>query len=212
MIEIIPGILEKDWDAIEKKILQVKSFAPAIHIDLIDGVFAPNTSFMNPEPFRRYSHDVLFELHLMVEDPLQYVEKWGKAGFRRFLGHVEMMPDQEAFLKSARKFGEAGLALNNTTALSALKVPLESFDVLLVMTVKAGFSGQSFQKEQLSKLREIASQTNIPVEVDGGINEMTIKDVCAEGAKRVVTTSFLFSSDPRKQYEILLKSLPIFSQ
>jgi ribulose-phosphate 3-epimerase len=203
MIEILPGILEKDWDSIEKKILQVKSFAPAIHIDLIDGIFAPNTSFLNPEPFKRYSQDMLLELHMMVENPLQYIETWGKAGFRRFLGHVEMMPDQETFLKSARKFGEAGLALNNTTALSALKVPLESLDVLLVMTVKAGFSGQSFQRRQLTKLREITSLTNIPVEVDGGINERTIKDVCSVGVRRVVTTSFLFSSTPEEQYAIL---------
>lgn len=203
MIEIIPGILEKDWDSIEDKILQVKHFASTIHIDLIDGIYAPNTTFMNPEPFSRYSQDMLLELHMMVEDPLQYVETWGKAGFRRFLGHIEMMPDQEAFLKTAKRFGEVGLALNNTTALSALKVPLESLDVLLVMTVKAGFSGQSFQRKQLSKLREITSQTNIPVEVDGGINERTIKDVYDVGVRRVVTTSFLFADSPWERYTIL---------
>lgn len=205
MIEIIPGILEKDWDSIEKKILQVRSFAEAIHIDLIDGIFAPNTSFLNPEPFKRYSQEIFLELHMMVENPLQYIENWGKAGFRRFLGHIEMMPDQEKFLKSAKEFGEAGLALNNTTALSSLKVPIESLDVLLVMTVKAGFSGQSFEKRQLAKLREITSQTNTPVEVDGGINEKTIKEVCNMGVRRVVTTSFLFSDSPWEQYKILEK-------
>lgn len=100
MIEIIPspGTEINDWSEMEKRIEIVKPFAKTIHIDVIDGKFADNTTFADPEPFKKYTSELFFEVHLMVENPSQYVEKWAAAGFRRFLGQVEKMPDQIAFV------------------------------------------------------------------------------------------------------------------
>src|SRR5690349_4941146 len=96
--EIIPAILEKDWATIEKKLEIVKPFAKTVHIDILDGKLFNNTTFMDPEPFKKYADDLFLEHHMMVEEPIQYLDEWAKAGFKRFIGHVEKMNDQAEFV------------------------------------------------------------------------------------------------------------------
>jgi ribulose-phosphate 3-epimerase len=212
-MEIIPGILEKEWGAIEKKIEAVKSFAQVIHIDILDGKFADNTTFLDPKPFKKYTSDILFEVHMMVDNPMQYLQPFADAGFKRFLGHVEKMPDVTAFIAKAQLLGEVGLAIDGPTSLEQVPVPYEDLDALLVMTIKAGFSGQSFTKEHLEKVKKAreGSYKNdelvvFPIEVDGGINDKTIVEAKHAGATRFITTSFLFGKeDPKKQYDILTR-------
>lgn len=201
MIEIIPGILEQEWAAIEKKIELVRPFAKTIHVDLLDGKFASNITFADPTPFAKYTSDITFELHMMVEDPLSHVEKWAKAGFRRFIGHVEKMPDQEEFVSKVQQFAQVGLALDGTTPLEALQVPLEDLDTILCMTIRAGFSGQTFQRDTLPRVKKLTSRFFAPIEVDGGINDTTIAQAYENGATRFVTTSYLFGNqNPRVAY------------
>jgi len=197
MFEIIPGILEKNWEEIEKKIEIVKPFAKSIHIDIIDGKFAPNTTFLDPTPFAKYSQDILFELHMMVKNPIQYLKPFADAGFRRFLGHIEKMPDQREFVAKAAKLGEVGLAIDGPTDLSRIKIPYEQLDSVLVMAIKAGWSGQKFNPEYLKKVEIIHSvQEGINIEVDGGINDRTILLAKNEGANKFVSTSFIFGVHP----------------
>ena len=209
MIEIIPGILEKEWSEIEKKIVLVRPFAKTIHIDLLDGIFAPNTTFADPKPFATYTNPsagsgLFFELHMMVDDPFQYLKPWADVGFRRFIGHVERMPDQAAFVARAEQLGEVGLAIDAKTPVEQVSIPLLDLDCLLVMTVKAGFSGQSFMQQNLEKVRAFRLQTTIPIAVDGGIIDETIRGACDAGANRFIATSFLFNaSDPQEQYRLL---------
>lgn len=204
MFEIIPGILEKDWGEIERKFEIYKPFAKSVHVDLLDGKFAPNISFLDPKPFLKYSRDFVLELHMMVEEPIKYLKPFADAGFARFIGQVEKMLDQEEFVAQAQLLGEVGLGIDSDTPVEAIKVPLDDLDSILVMTVKAGFSGQGFKSDSLEKVKELANRTTIPIEVDGGINDATIKAACAAGAKRFVATSFLFgSSTPAEQYQIL---------
>lgn len=196
MSAIIPGILEQEWDEIEKKIESVRSFAKVIHIDLLDGTFADNTSFSDPEPFRKYTNDFLFELHMMVDDPLRYVKSFADVGFRRFLGHIEMMPNQTDFVASAQAYGEVGLVLDAHTKLHDLTVSYEDLDALLVMTVKAGFSGQQFLPALLQKVRHVSEEDSfIPIEVDGGIRLDNLSSAYEAGARRFVITSALFGSE-----------------
>lgn len=195
MFEIIPGILEKEWVKIEEKIEKVKPFARTIHLDLLDGKFAENTTFLDPEPFKKYSSDITFELHMMVEDPLSYIEKWAQAGIRRFIGHIEKMPDQVAFVATAQRFGEVGLAIDGPTTLDNITVPFQDLDTILCMTIKAGFSGQSFQTEHLEKVKKLSQMFLSPIEVDGGINDKTILQAKDAGATRFITTSYLFGCD-----------------
>lgn len=205
-MEVIPGILEKDWNKIERKIELVRPFAKSIHIDIIDGKFAQNMTFLDPEPFAKYSKDIFFELHMMVDEPINYLDSFYKAGFKRFIGHIEKMSDQTEFVAKARLLGEVGLAVDGPTDPSLVKIPLSDLDCLLIMTIKSGASGQKFMPEYLKKietLRQIQGES-FAIEVDGGVNDQTILLAKNAGANRFAATSFIFNSEnPFGQYTLL---------
>ncbi len=205
--KIIPGILEKDWPVIEMKIQQVLPFAKAIHIDLIDGKFAPNTTFLDPAPFKKYTSDIPFELHMMVEEPINFLKPWADAGFQRFIGHIEKMSDQVEFVAKAQLLGEVGLGVDQDSEFDRVEVPFSDLDILLFMTVKAGASGQEFEEKNLEKIKKAREKSPIPIEVDGGINDQTILSVKQSGADRFVATSFIFKEIPQDQYKKLQETL-----
>ncbi len=209
MFEVIPspGTADKEWATIAEKIERVLPFARTIHIDVLDGKFAKNTTFSDPAPFAKYTKNAFFEVHLMVQDPLQYIQPFADAGFRRFIGQVEQMPDQLAFVTKAETLGEVGLAIDGKTELGALSVPLIDLDTILIMTINAGFSGQAFMEEKLQKVRDLKQKFFGPIEVDGGINEKTIPLGAKAGATRFVSTSSLFAAtDIVSQYHMLLEN------
>lgn len=205
MSAVIPGILENEWDKIREKIELVLPFTDSLHIDLLDGKFAENTTWLDPEPFAQYTKDKIFELHLMVDNPLQYVEPFAQAGFTRFLGHVEKMPDQQAFVAKAEQYGEVGLVIDAHTSLDRVQISYEDLDCLLIMTVKAGFSGQAFVGESLKKVQTLSEKHPfLTIEVDGGITKETLQEAYHSGARRFVATSAIFGSDdPKKAYHSL---------
>lgn len=206
MNEVIPGILEREWSAIEKKLELVKPFAKTVHVDIIDGKFAPNTTFLEPEPFKKYRDDFLLELHMMVENPISYLKSWADAGFERFLGHVEMMPDINEFVAEAKALGAVGLAIDGPTSLDALKnTNLNNLDCLLIMTIEAGESGRLFEEALLEKVRILKNNHGyLPIEVDGGINRETIIKAKEAGANRFISTSHLFGgSNIEEEFKIL---------
>jgi len=199
MAEIIPGILENNWSEIEKKLKIDKSFAKSVHIDILDGKFAPNTTFLDPTLFSKYSGELFLEVHLMVENPIQYLEPFAKAGFKRFIGQVECLrqpADQIEFITKTKLFGEVGLAIAMPTSLDLIKVPYKDLDCVLVMAVKAGNSGQKFNSECLKKIETLKSvKPDMKIEIDGGINDKTILLAKNVGANRFVSTSFIFGAD-----------------
>ncbi len=205
ILEVVPGILEKEWEAIEKKIEQVLPFTRTIHIDLLDGKFADNHTYTFPKPFEKYKDRVTLEVHMMVDNPIQYLEAYAAAGFTRFLGHIEKMPSQEDFVAKAEQLGEVGLALDKESRVEDINVSLQDLDALLVMSIKAGFSGQTFDPHLLDKVKKIRErEAFLPIEVDGGINGHTILEAKAAGATRFVTTSYLFGSEnPKEQFDKL---------
>jgi ribulose-phosphate 3-epimerase len=207
MFEIIPGILEKEWTEIEKKIETVKSFAKIIHLDVIDGQFAGNTTFLDPKPFQKYTKDIFFEVHLMVDEPINYLESFAHAGFKRFIGHIEKMSSQEEFVAKAESLGEVSLALDADSSVESLKAQYEDLDSVLIMSVKAGLSGQNFLPEVLAKVTTIKNSFPLPVEIDGGINNNTIIQAKNAGVERFVATSFIFSGDPKENYQKLLSAV-----
>lgn len=226
MYEIIPspGTENKTFDEIEKKIQSVQPFIKSIHIDLCDGKFAQNTTFADPEPFKEFikkmaatersgwvaeDTGILFEVHLMVEEPITYIKKWADAGFTRFIGQIEKMSSQEEFIAEAQLYGEAALALDKQSPVDAIKVPLSDLDAVLVMSIQAGFSGQKFEEALLEKVKKIREMEEfLMIEVDGGINDETIEIAEAAGANRFVATSFLFNLDtPENQYKLLEQKL-----
>lgn len=200
---IIPGILEQDVEIIDEKIDLVRHFAKTLHIDVIDGVFSPQTTIKDPQVFSKYKEEFNLEAHLMVNNPLEYLDAFANAGFRRFIGHIEMMQNIEEFIAKGQILGEVGLALDLNTDLGKITVPLDDLDVILLMGVKAGASGQAFNKSVLGKIKTLREKSFIPIEIDGGITDETIVLAKEAGANRFVTTSFLFSQNPIEAFEKL---------
>lgn len=189
-----PGTEIKEWEGIKKRLELVAPLVTTVHIDVVDGKFAENKTFADPSPFAAFSKELLLEVHLMVEDPISYIDDFAKAGFRRFIGQVEKMESQEAFVAKAQEVGEAGLALDGKTPVSALQVPLIDLDTVLIMTINAGFSGQELLPETLEKVKKLAERQEVPLEIDGGINDKTIQQGRQSGATRFVVTSAIFNA------------------
>lgn len=209
MNEVIPGINEVEWNEIERKLNTVLPFAKTVHIDLMDGIFVPRKTFDNPQAFAPFTNRALFEVHMMVNNPTEQLKSWAEAGFERFLGHIEMMPDPVEFIVQAQQYGAVGLAVDGPTSLDTLNpLNLNDLDCLLVMTIKAGESGRVFQEELLEKVKKIKETHGyLPVEVDGGINNETIVAAKEAGASRFITTSALFGAQNVEEEYINLTSL-----
>lgn len=200
---IIPTILEKNWEEIEKKFEIYKNFAKAVHIDFLDGKFEENTTFLDPSPFLKYSKYFDLEAHLMVDEPINYVEKLSNAGFKTFLGHIEKMNDQIEFVSKSQELGEVGLALDIDTQVSEIKVPLEDLDRILLMGVHLGASGRPFDERVIVKIKELRGKAFTDIEVDGGVNNETLPVLRQSGASMFCVNSFLFKGDPKKQFRLL---------
>jgi ribulose-phosphate 3-epimerase len=215
MFEIIPspGTENKEWSDIEKKVDLIRPFAKTIHIDVVDGIYSPNTTFADPTDFAKITKEFTCEIHLMVEEPINHLKKWADVGFQRFIGQIEKMSNQEEFVAEAQLLGEVVLALDKQSDVDALQVPLDDLDGLLVMTIQAGFSGQKFEEALLEKVKKLRAQTTLPIEVDGGMNDETALIAAAAGANRFVATSFLFSMEtPAKQFTLLQQALQVLEQ
>jgi ribulose-phosphate 3-epimerase len=206
MCDVIPGILEKSWEEVEAKIKLLSPFAKQLHIDVIDGKFVNNLTFLDPAPFDKYKDQFLLEVHLMVEEPINYLKPFAQAGFKRFLGHVEKMSSQEEFVAEGQLLGEVGLALDGPTDLSAIKVSYDDLDtVLFYVSDRVGFSGPPMLPEHLEKVKAFREKSNIPIEVDGGIKDTTILLAKNAGATRFVATSFISNTpDPKGAYDKLV--------
>src|SRR5258708_4313674 len=206
--QIIPGILEKGWVEIEKKVELIKTFSKKIHIDVIDGKFAPNQTFLDPAPFLKYANELYLEAHLMVEEPISYLDSFAKAGFRKFIGHIEKMTSQEEFVAKGELLGEVGLGLDLDTPVESITSSFEDLDSVLLMAVKTGESGQTFDPKIFEKIKNLRSKTFIPIEVDGGINDQNIVWCKDAGANIFFSTNYITGSEkPLDQYEKLQKLL-----
>lgn len=205
---IIPAILEKDWGEIEKKLEICREFARSVHIDFIDGKFTDNTSFFEFEPFKKYSEYFNLEAHLMVDQPETYLNDLSEAGFKTFIGHIEKMYDQVEFVARGEELGAVGLALDLDSPINKIQVPLDDLDKILVMTVKAGKSGQEFNEFIENKIKKLKARYLGVIEVDGGVSIETLPIAKNAGATSFCVTSHLFGEDPANNYrelESLLK-------
>ncbi len=184
--------------------------ADLLHIDVMDGHFAPNLT-MGADMIRgvrRHLPHVNLDVHLMVENPGHYVEPFAKAGASNFAFHVEVCEtfkpggiDGHALIEKAHTLGmTAGIVINPPTPVEALEPYLDAVDLVLVMSVNPGFSGQSFMPEVLDKARWVSERVNrhTRIEMDGGLNPQTAPLAAAAGVDTMVTASALFGSDDPK--------------
>lgn len=212
-MKVSASILSCDFSNMEKEISKVEnSDLDFLHIDVMDGHFVPNISF-GPhvvDCVKKISH-IPFETHLMIEYPLDFVEKFKSSDTIIF--HLESQNNPMDVIYTIKNMGKkVGISLKPKTDSLKIFPYLDQIDLVLIMTVEPGFGGQLFMKNQVKKikvLKEIIDNKNfkIDLEVDGGINETNAK-ICKEnGANIVVAGSYIFKSDNPEKSISLLKSI-----
>ena len=197
---IAPSILSADFLCLGDEITACKNAgADWIHIDVMDGHFVPNLT-MGPfivEHVRRGT-SLPVDVHLMIQDPENLLEAFAKAGASHLTVHVETCPDIVDTLNKIKSLGcKAGVTLNPATPASALATALPYADLVLVMTVHPGYSGQSFMPEMLPKIAEVrqmleALGSAADLEVDGGVSAATLPKVLDAGANAFVAANAIF--------------------
>ena len=196
---VLPSLLLCDFGDMKTEVERLAAAgARVLHLDVMDGHFVPNFTYGMPivEGLRRHT-DMPLDVHLMISDPLKYAEPMVKAGADMLTFHIEAVDDSAAVVKAFRKLGVAvGVALNPDTPIEALDPCIKDVDMALVMSVNAGFGGQSFNPIALEKLKTLrANHPDLWLEIDGGINLETIGSARAAGCDLFVVGSGIFKHD-----------------
>ncbi|MFH1193743.1 MAG: ribulose-phosphate 3-epimerase [bacterium] len=194
---IIPAILAKSQKEFEEKIKKILPFSDFIQIDVMDGVFVPNTTWADTDVIEHLHLPARFEAHLMVKNPeAGVIEEWAKAGAARIIFHIEATKKPEQCIKQIKKYKkEIGIAINPKTPLAKLKPFLKTSDYVLVMGVTPGFSGQKFQPVALEKIKQLKKiAPRVKIGVDGGVNKTNAKKIYAAGADYLNAASAIFKA------------------
>ena len=200
---ISPSVLSCDFANVQRDVEMINnSDADWFHIDIMDGVFVPNISFGFPvmKAIKRHAKKPL-DVHLMIDNPDQYIEDFASAGADILTVHFEACTHLHRTINAIREAGmKAGVAINPHTSVTVLEEVLDSLDLVLIMSVNPGFGGQKFIESsvgKVAKLREMKTKLNrdLIIEVDGGVNLETGNRLVEAGASALVAGSFVFKSE-----------------
>ena len=201
--KLSPSILSADFCNLEEGIRQTEeNGAVYLHFDVMDGVFVPSISFGMPVLASiKPAVKQVIDTHLMITEPIRYVEAFQKAGADSVTVHVEACEDVKATLNKIRECGmKVGLSINPETDVKEVVSYLEEVDMILVMSVHPGFGGQKFIPESLDKIRAIRAMLNeknleTDIQVDGGVYVENVREVLDAGANVIVAGSAVFRGD-----------------
>lgn len=211
-MKVAPSILSADFCKMAEAVENLKAWnADIVHCDVMDGVYVPNITFGMPmiKAIRKYT-DLPIDTHLMITEPEKYVDRFCEAGADIVTFHVEASNDVSGTLEKIRSHGtKCGVAVNLDKSFDIAIPYLTKIDVLVIMTVQAGFGGQSFNESALQKVIladkiRRAQRSNFLIEVDGGVSESNIAKIKEAGADIVVAGNSVFrSSNPAKTVQAL---------
>ncbi len=215
---ISPSVLSCDFANIQRDVEMINnSQADWFHVDVMDGVFVPNISFGFPviEAIKKHALKPL-DVHLMIENPDQYILDFKKAGADILTVHYESCVHLHRTIQRIKEAGmKAGVALNPHTSVTLLEDLIEDLDLVLIMSVNPGYGGQKFIKNSISKVTQVKEMiqrkgSKALIEVDGGVNGETAIDLLKAGADVLVAGSYVFNSANPSQIISELKAIGDF--
>lgn len=206
MVKIAPSILSADFAKLGEEIKDVeRGGADYIHVDVMDGHFVPNITIgpLIVEAIRPITNLPL-DVHLMIENPDQYIETFAKAGADYITVHVEACRHLHRTIQNIKSHGvKAGVVLNPATPVQSIEHVIDEVDMVLLMSVNPGFGGQKFIPSVLPKIKQVKEMAetrglSIEIEIDGGVNEETAKQCIDAGATVLVAGSAVYNQADRK--------------
>jgi ribulose-phosphate 3-epimerase len=219
MIELAPSILAADFNILGEQIrLLEDSGVKYLHIDVMDGNYVPSISFGMPVIASiRKNSKLIFDVHLMIEEPIQYLEDFKEAGADIITVHPETCKHLQRTIVRIKELGlKVGVAINPATSLKELEYILGDIDMVLIMTVNPGFGGQALIPNTIQKIRDlkkmiVKAEVSIDIEVDGGISVANVKELLTAGANIVVSGTSVFKGNIKENVTEFQKRFAEFS-
>ena len=205
-VVIAPSILSADFAKLGEEIAQVESVTSFLHIDIMDGHYVPNLTFGIPvvQSIRKISK-MVFDVHLMITNPMDFFEPFAKAGADMLTFHIETVDDPDVAIDAIRKLGKrVGMSIHPDTPIEKILPYVTKCDLILIMSVRPGFGGQHFMEESLSRIAAVRkviddNGADTIISVDGGICRDTASRVVEAGANYLVAGSAVFSNDDHEK-------------
>lgn len=213
LIEVAPSILSADFGRLGEEIQSVRPVSKYLHVDVMDGHYVRNLTVGVPviKSIRKISTHI-FDVHLMIENPLDYIAAFSDAGADIITLHIETLDDPQKGIDAIHKLGKlAGLTVHPDTPVEALFPYLDQLDLVLIMSVRPGFGGQEFIPESFERIRMVREQldrigSKALLSVDGGISARNAADVVKAGGRLLVVGSAVFETEnPKNAVEEILR-------
>jgi len=215
MIILAPSMLSADFKVLGEELKTTEEHgAKYIHYDVMDGMFVPSLSFgpgilQSIRPASTMVHDV----HLMIEEPIRYIEAFAKASADIITVHIEACEDLDATIAKIKECGcKVGLSIKPATPVSALEPYVDKIDMILIMSVEPGFGGQTFMPVALEKIAEAKALVeskglHVDIQVDGGIYTHNVEEVIKAGANIIVAGSAIYNGDTAENTKAMMEIL-----